>query len=115
MTTTVEQLNENLGILADHVGDLYEQGTATQEQLDALQADFEALDMTSIINDAATSGTAVTWSVDKIVSSIAAKFQQAKDDLLGGEPAEALNTIFKLANELTSVGTRVSVLETDVA
>ena len=115
MTTTVEQLNENLGILADHVGDLYEAGTATQEQLDALQADFEALDMTGIINDAATSGAAVTWSVDKIVSSIAAKFQQAKDDLLGGEPAEALNTIFKLANELTSVGSRVSVLETDVA
>lgn len=115
MTTTIEQLNADLGLLADHVGDLYESGAATQEQLDQLQADFEALDMTSIINDAATSGANITWSVDKIVASILESFNQAKADLLGGDPPEALNTIFKLANELTSVGGRVSVLETDVA
>lgn len=51
------------------------------------------------IDDAAVSGGAVTWSVDKITSSITAARNALKDELLGGAGA-ALDTLAELAAAL---------------
>lgn len=51
------------------------------------------------IDDGATSGGAVTWSVDKITSSITAARNALKDELLGGAGA-ALDTLAELAAAL---------------
>ena len=48
------------------------------------------------IDDGATSGGAVTWSVDKITSSITAARNALKDELVGGAGA-ALDTLAELA------------------
>ncbi|MDH1673927.1 hypothetical protein [Comamonas aquatica] len=51
------------------------------------------------IDDGATSGGAVTWSVDKITSSITAARNALKDELVGGAGA-ALDTLAELAAAL---------------
>ena len=51
------------------------------------------------IDDGATSGGAVTWSVDKITSSITAASNALKDELVGGA-ADALDTLAELAAAL---------------
>lgn len=51
------------------------------------------------IDDTAASGGAVTWSVDKITSSITAARNALKDELLGGAGA-ALDTLAELAAAL---------------
>lgn len=51
------------------------------------------------IDDSATSGDAVTWSVDKITSSITAARNALKDELVGGAGA-ALDTLAELAAAL---------------
>lgn len=51
------------------------------------------------IDDAAASGGAVTWSVDKITSSITAASNALKDELVGGAGA-ALDTLAELAAAL---------------
>lgn len=61
-----------------------------------------------IIDDAASTGSDVTYSIDKIKVLI----QAAKDELLGGAPSAALDTIAELAAALTSEGDAVAAITT---
>lgn len=109
--TAYQTITQNLGILADNVGDLYEQQSATQEQLDALEVQVNAIDLTSVISDAAPD---TATNVTRSAKYIADLFAQAKTDILGGV-AEGYNTLAKVANALTALASRVTQLELDVA
>ncbi|HEX5276479.1 MAG TPA: hypothetical protein VFW42_02295 [Fluviicoccus sp.] len=60
------------------------------------QMDLEAALPDILINDAATSGADITWSVGKIIGEI----QAYKDSILGGAPSAALDTILELGAKL---------------
>lgn len=64
----------------------------------------------SSIDDALTSGTTKTYSIDKIKSSI----QQLKTDLLGGVPATAFDTLKEIADYIGTDATATSGLVTAI-
>lgn len=68
---------------------------AAVNELALLVADAGGAD----IDDGAASGSAVTWSVDKITSAITAARNALKDELVGGAGA-ALDTLAELAAAL---------------
>lgn len=61
-----------------------------------------------IIDDAATTSAVKTYSIDKIKVLI----QAAKDELLGGAPSAALDTIAELATALTNDQSAVAAITT---
>lgn len=66
------------------------------------------------IDDTAQAGGAVTWSVDKITSSITAARNALKDELVGGAGA-ALDTLGELAAALGDNPNLATTLATEVA
>ena len=66
------------------------------------------------IDDGAASGGAVTWSVDKITSSITVARNALKDELLGGAGA-ALDTLAELAAALGDDPNFATTIATDLA
>lgn len=66
------------------------------------------------IDDGATSGGAVTWSVDKISSAIAAAKAAVKDELVGGA-GSALDTLAELAAALGDNPNFATTIATEVA
>lgn len=64
--------------------------------INELYAAISAVDPSAVINDAATTATNKTYSIDKIKSLLAS----LKSDILGGIPATALDTIKELADFL---------------
>ena len=74
-----------------------------------------AISPTAVISDAAGAGVFdKTWSVDKIIASIADAAAQVKTDIVGGAPA-ALDTLVEiatqLANDQTALGAVVLALD----
>ena len=90
----------------------------SKKDIIALQAAvgaISAISPTGIINDAAVAGVFdKTWSVDKIIESIAAAAAQVKTDIVDGAPA-ALDTLVEiatqLANDQTALGAVVLALD----
>lgn len=88
--------------LTNAVGNLASLTTTDKTSLVAaineLKTGLSTIDLTALIDDAATTGdTDVTYSADKIISLLDA----LKSDILGGIPTEALDTIKELADFLT--------------
>ncbi len=65
----------------------------------------------SVIDDAETSATDKTWSIDKIVASL----EEFRDDLLGGVPATTFDTLKEIADYLVADETATSGLVTAMA
>lgn len=89
----IKNTNNAIGVLSSL--------TTTQKSnvvaaINELNAAIGAIDLSAVINDAATTATDKTYSVDKIKSLLAA----LKSDILGGIPATALDTIKELADFL---------------
>jgi hypothetical protein len=90
----INTINTNAGALASL--------TTTQKAslvgaINELDAAIDALDLTSIIDDVATTGAAKTYSIDKIKVLIAA----AKSELVNGA-GSAYDTLSELATALTN-------------
>lgn len=89
----IKNTNNAIGVLSSL--------TTTQKSnvvaaINELNASIGAIDLSAVINDAATTATNKTYSVDKIKSLLAA----LKSDILGGIPSTALDTIKELADFL---------------
>lgn len=90
----------------------------SKKDIIALQAAIGAIGAispTAVISDAAGAGVFdKTWSVDKIIESIAAAAAQVKTDIVNGAPA-ALDTLVEiatqLANDQTALGAVVLALD----
>lgn len=83
--------------------------------LQAAIAAIGAISPTAVISDAAGAGVFdKTWSVDKIIASIADAAAQVKTDIVAGAPA-ALDTLVEiatqLANDQTALGAVVLALD----
>ena len=111
MATAYEEISSSLGVLADNVGDLWEEKAANDADIAALQSQFNNINIEDVIDDAApTTATNVTRSA----SFINTLFEQAKSQLRDGVDT-AYDTLAKVANALTALGSRVDQLELDVA
>lgn len=111
MATTVEEINGIVTEIADHIGDLYEKDAVLATDIAGLQTQINAIDLTSIIDDAADpSATAVTYSVNKINSLLSA-MQTA---MVGGASAD-MDTFGEVETEVTALKGRVTILETKIA
>ncbi len=64
----------------------------------------------ALINDALSTSTTKTWSIDKIVQSI----NQAKSDILGGLPSAALDTIYELSQAIENDGVNITGILTSL-
>ena len=89
----IKNTNNAIGVLANL--------TTTQKSnvvaaINELQASIGAIDLSAVINDAATAAADKTYSIDKINSLLSA----AKSEILGGIPSTALDTIKELADFL---------------
>lgn len=90
----VKNINSTIGVLTNL--------STTQKSnlvaaINELKSDIASIDLTQLIDDAATAGdTNSTYSVDKILSLLSA----LKSDVLGGLPPSTLDTIKELADFL---------------
>lgn len=90
----VKNINSTIGVLTNL--------STTQKSnlvaaINELKSDIASIDLTELIDDAATAGdTNSTYSVDKILSLLSA----LKSDVLGGLPPSTLDTIKELADFL---------------
>lgn len=73
---------------------------------DSLQDGLQNIDLTSLLDDAAVTGSNVTWSISKIQSALTA----AKDEILGG--ATRVTSLAVAEAEFDSLAGRVGDLET---
>lgn len=64
--------------------------------INELYSSIAAIDPSTVINDAATTSTSKTYSVDKILALLSS----LKSEILGGIPSTALDTIKELADFL---------------
>ena len=89
----VKNLTNSIGVLANLTTT---EKTNLVASINELKSDLGSIDLTGLIDDAATSGTDVTYSVDKILDLL----DTLKSDILGGIPSTALDTIKELADFL---------------
>lgn len=113
MATTVEEINSQLGVLADHVGDLYEKTDVNAQDIAQLQSDLAAIDMTAIIDDDSPAATNTTFSANKI-SSLLAQLQSDIEAGIKGD-AETYTDLGLVEDEILSMQNRLTLLETKVS
>lgn len=90
----VKNLTNSIGVLANLTTT---EKTNLVAAINELKSDLGSIDLSGLINDAAASGTDVTYSVDKILALL----DTLKSDILGGIPSTALDTIKELADFLS--------------
>lgn len=89
----IKNTNNAIGVLSSLTTT---QKSSVVAAINELAASIGAIDLSAVINDAATTATNKTYSIDKIKSLLAA----LKSEILGGIPATALDTIKELADFL---------------
>jgi len=109
MATTIEEINGILNVVADNIGDLYEKDAVLTDDIADLQDQIDAIDLTSIIDDAAATGTNLTYSIDKIKTLLADQKTAMED----GASAD-MNTFKEVEDEVLALQGRVTLLETKV-
>lgn len=111
LQNTIAQIANDIVELRERAGTLSNLTTADKASLVAaineLQVEINAIDVSSVINDASTTSTTQTYSIDKIKDSISA----AIADLVDGAPT-ALDTLNELAVALQDNDSELASLTT---
>lgn len=114
LTAAFQQIGDDVQLLLAQDGNLTNLTTTAKNNLVAAINEVKALatSATGVINDAAGAGvTDKTYSVDKIITLL----NTVKQDILGGLPATAFDTIKEIADYIASDQTAMSGLVTGLA
>lgn len=97
----IGQVAQGLIYLAKHVNKMDAANKANKSEyttlIEQLSARLNAIDLSDVIDDTRSTGRDQTYSIDQINL----KISQAKNDILGGDIPEALDTIRELIAEIS--------------
>ena len=109
LTEVIQSVGTDVKTIIGNQGQLSALNTTAKTNLvSALNEIYYLINAASSIDDNAVTGANKTYSINKIKSSI----QQLKDDLLGGVPATAFDTLKEIADYIGTDQTATSGLVT---
>lgn len=112
LTLALQTIGTDVKTIIGNQGQLSTLNTSAKSSLVSALNEIYSLISTAIsIDDNASTGSNKTYSIDKIKSSI----QSLKDDLLGGVPTTAFDTLKEIADYIGTDQTATSGLVTAIA